>query len=47
MIDEKGNAIGYNYDEFNLDNVRNGKFLLEMYRLNPQPNVFKMSKNLV
>lgn len=46
MIDEKGNAIGYNYDEFNLDNVRNGKFLLEMYRLNPQPNVLKCLKIL-
>ena len=30
MIDEKGNATGYKYEEFNLDNVRPGKFLLGM-----------------
>lgn len=39
MIDAQGNATGYNYDEFNLDNVRPGKFLLNMYLLDRQPNV--------
>ena len=40
MIDAKGKQIkGYDYNEFNLDNVRNGKFLLAMNRIAPQKNV--------
>jgi rhamnogalacturonyl hydrolase YesR len=47
MIDETGkNITGYNYDEFNLDNVRNGKFLLGMYRLNQKENYLTALKTL-
>ena len=31
MIDEKGNTKGYNYDAFNLDNIRPARFVLKMY----------------
>lgn len=46
MIDEKGNANGYKYEDFNLDNVRPGKFLLAMYKLNPQPKDLLMLQTL-
>lgn len=46
MIDGKGNATGYNYEEFNLDNVRPGKFLLGMYQKEPQENVLATMKTL-
>ena len=47
MIDETGkNITGYNYDEFNLDNVRNGKFLLGMYRLDQKENYLTALKTL-
>lgn len=46
MIDEKGNATGYKYEDFNLDNVRPGKFLLGMYRKDPQANVLATLKTL-
>lgn len=35
MIDEKGNTIGYKYEDFNLDNVRTAKFILRMHNLFP------------
>ena len=35
MIDEKGNVTGYKYEDFNLDNIRPGRFILRMYDLNP------------
>lgn len=46
MIDEKGNATGYKYEEFNLDNVRPGKFLLGMYQKEPQANMLATLKTL-
>ena len=36
MIDAKGNITGYKYDDFNLDNVRPGHFLLRYYQLFPE-----------
>ncbi len=41
MIDQKGNITGYNYKDFNLDNVRTAKFIMRMYEMNPQKNVKK------
>ena len=35
MIDAKGNITGYKYDDFNLDNVRPGHFLMRYYQLFP------------
>ena len=35
MIDEKGNIFGYKYNDFNLDNVRPGHFLMRYYQLFP------------
>ena len=35
MIDSKGNITGYKYSDFNLDNVRTGRFILRMYNLQP------------
>ncbi len=35
MIDERGNIIGYKYEDFNLDNVRTAKFILRMQDLFP------------
>ena len=47
MIDATGkNITGYNYDEFNLDNVRNGKFLLAMYKKEPKENLEVALKTL-
>lgn len=46
MIDEKGNIKDYNYDEFNLDNVRTAKFIFRMNELFPQKNVDKALKTL-
>ena len=46
MINEKGEATGYKYEDFNLDNVRPGKFLLELYKLDPKPNVLVTLKKL-
>ncbi|MBR1463680.1 MAG: glycoside hydrolase family 88 protein [Prevotella sp.] len=46
MIDEKGGANGYKYEDFNLDNVRPGKFLIAMYKKDPQPNHLLMLKTL-
>ncbi len=40
MIDATGkNITGYDYNEFNLDNVRNGKFLLGLYNIEPKENL--------
>ena len=46
MIDEKGNAKGYKYEDFNLDNVRPGKFLLDLYQLDPKNKEMKLLKTL-
>ena len=47
MIDASGKTItGYDFNEFNLDNVRTGKFLLAMNRIAPQDNVEKALKTL-
>lgn len=46
MINEKGEATGYKYEDFNLDNVRPGKFLLELYKLDSKPNVLVTLKKL-
>ena len=35
MIDEKGRVTGYEYNDFNLDNIRPGRFILRMYDLYP------------
>ena len=35
MINAKGNITGYKYDDFNLDNVRPGHFLMRYYQLFP------------
>ncbi len=35
MIDSKGNITKYKYSDFNLDNVRTGRFILRMYNLFP------------
>lgn len=36
MIDAKGNVTGYDLKEYNLDNVRTGRFILRMNRLFPE-----------
>jgi rhamnogalacturonyl hydrolase YesR len=36
MIDEKGNVIGYAYEDFNLDNIRTAKYILRMQNLFPR-----------
>jgi len=46
MIAEDGTATGYKYEDFNLDNVRPGKFLLGMYKQDGQKNVLKTLKTL-
>ena len=33
MIDAKGNITGYSYNDFNLDNVRPGHFLMRYHQL--------------
>lgn len=35
MIDDKGDITKYKYSDFNLDNVRTGRFILRMYGLFP------------
>ena len=52
MIDDKGNIIGYKYEDFNLDNVRTAKFILRMQNLYPSKGnelalktLFKQLKN--
>ena len=35
MIDANGNITGYEYKDFNLDNVRTAKFILRMNNLQP------------
>lgn len=46
MIDAKGNITGYKYDDFNLDNVRTGKFIFNYNKLYPAKNVDKAIKTL-
>jgi unsaturated rhamnogalacturonyl hydrolase len=46
MIDEKGNITGYNYKDFNLDNVRTAKFIYRMNQLDHQNNLDKALKTL-
>lgn len=46
MIGPKGTTVGYKYEDFNLDNVRSGKFLFELYQLDPQENVLACLKTL-
>lgn len=41
MIDEKGNITGYEYKDFNLDNVRTGRFIYRMNQMEPQKNLDK------
>lgn len=41
MIDEKGNITGYDYNEFNLDNVRTARFIYRMNEMEPKKNVEK------
>lgn len=46
MIDEKGNITGYQYEDFNLDNVRTAKFILRMHNLFPTKGTEKALKTL-
>ncbi|WP_018462547.1 glycoside hydrolase family 88 protein [Segatella paludivivens] len=46
MIDSEGNITGYEYKDFNLDNVRTAKFILRMNNLQPEKNVDKALKTL-
>lgn len=46
MIDKKGNIKDYDYNEFNLDNVRTAKFIFRMNELYPQKHVEKALKTL-
>jgi polygalacturonase/rhamnogalacturonyl hydrolase YesR len=39
MVKEDGSVVGYNYDEFNLDNIRPARLLLQYNRLFPEANV--------
>lgn len=41
MISSNGSITGYNYNDFNLDNVRTGRFILRMYQLNPRQQDWK------
>lgn len=36
MIDDKGNTVGYDYNEFNLDNIRTAKYILRMQDIFPR-----------
>lgn len=36
MISDKGDVTGYNYEEFNLDNIRTAKFIERMQRIYPR-----------
>ncbi len=46
MIDDKGNITGYDYKDFNLDNVRTAKFIYRMYQIAPKDNLLKALKTL-
>ena len=46
MIDANGNITGYEYKDFNLDNVRTAKFILRMNNLQPEKNVDRALKTL-
>ena len=46
MIDQKGNITGYDYNEFNLDNVRTARYILRMHNLNPAKNTETALKTL-
>ena len=39
MVKEDGSVVSYNYDEFNLDNIRPARLLLQYNRLFPEANV--------
>ncbi len=41
MISSNGSVTGYNYNDFNLDNVRTGRFILRMYQQNPRQQDWK------
>ena len=41
MVKEDGSVVGYEYDEFNLDNIRPARLLLQYNRLFPQDKVSK------
>ena len=41
MINEKGEILGYNILDYNLDNIRTGHFVTRMYNLYPE------QKNLI
>ena len=52
MVKEDGSVTGYNYDEFNLDNIRPARLLLQYNRLFPEakvtsalPTFFKQLEN--
>lgn len=44
MIDEKGKVIGYDYNTFNLDNIRTAKYILRMQELFPRQGNAKALK---
>ena len=44
MIDEKGNATGYSYDAFNLDNIRPARFVYRYNQLFPEKKLNKALK---
>ena len=46
MIDNDGNVTGYQYEDFNLDNVRTARFILRMYGLEPQEKDLKALKTI-
>lgn len=46
MIDEKGGIIGYQYKDFNIDNVRTARFIYRMNRMFPAKNQDKALKTL-
>ncbi|MBR4369217.1 MAG: glycoside hydrolase family 88 protein [Prevotella sp.] len=46
MIDANGNAKGYKYEDFNLDNVRPGKVLFDIYQLDPKEKDLKLLQTL-
>ena len=46
MVQSNGSITGYNYDEFNLDNVRPGHFLFRMYQQAPADKELKALNTL-
>ena len=46
MINDKGDIIGYKYEDFNLDNVRTAKFILRMHNLFPTKGTEKALKTI-